>query len=76
MPEPDDAKIIGDGRFLKLLDRGGWEFTHRTNCTGIVVIVAVTGEGKLLLTEQYRPPVRGRLIDPAPGFPMSARSFG
>jgi ADP-ribose pyrophosphatase len=46
-----------------LVKRGRWEFVQRRNVTGIVGIVAVTDEGKLLLVEQYRVPVGRRVIE-------------
>jgi ADP-ribose pyrophosphatase len=43
--------------------RDGWEFADRTGIGGIVAIVAVTPEGRLLLVEQDRPPVIGRVLE-------------
>ena len=59
----DDTGLIAAGRHLELRHRGGWEFAARTTATGVVVIVATTDAGELLLTEQYRPPVASRVID-------------
>lgn len=50
------------GRFLSLVERDGWEFATRTNPT-VVVLVAWTGDARLLLVEQYREPVRGTVIE-------------
>ena len=55
-------ETIGDGRFLRLLSRDGGEYAERPNISGIVVIVAVTDDAKLLLVEQYRPSVDRRVI--------------
>jgi ADP-ribose pyrophosphatase len=49
------------GRYLSLLERDGWEFSSRTNASGVVVIVAVTDQNEIVLVEQYRPPV-GKLV--------------
>jgi len=43
--------------------RGSWEYAERRGVTGIVGIVAVTDEGKLLLVEQFRLPVNTRVIE-------------
>lgn len=51
------------GRFLALVKEGHWEYADRTNAMGAAVIVAVTGEQKLLLVEQYRVPVHARTIE-------------
>lgn len=51
------------GRFLGLQERDHWEYTFRTNATGVVVLVPVTDTGELVLVEQYRIPVRSRVIE-------------
>jgi ADP-ribose pyrophosphatase len=60
---PAEPRVLGRGRYLTLVDDGGWEYVTRPNVTGIVVIVAITGEGKLLLVEQWRPAVKNRVIE-------------
>ena len=52
-----------EGRYLRILDDDGWEFAQRTGVTGVVVIVAVTDDDRLLLVEQYRKPVRARVLE-------------
>ena len=47
-------QIIAEGKHLRLLKRDGWEFAQRKNISGIVGIVAVTDERKLVLVEQMR----------------------
>lgn len=51
------------GRYLSLLERNGWEFSSRTNASGVVVIVAVTDQNEIVLVEQLRPPVGKRVIE-------------
>jgi ADP-ribose pyrophosphatase len=58
-----EPRVLGRGRYLTLIDDDGWEYVTRPNVTGIVVIVAITDEGKLLLVEQWRPAVRNRVIE-------------
>ncbi len=55
--------VMGAGHWLRLVHVDGWEFVERVKATGVVAIVAVTAEGELLLTEQYRRSVDGRVID-------------
>jgi ADP-ribose pyrophosphatase len=50
------------GKHLALRADGHWEFAERTNATGGVVILAFTDRDELILVEQYRPPVRQRVI--------------
>ncbi len=59
----DDETIQWQGRYLDVLRRGDWEFVRRKNLTGIVGIIAVTDEHKLVLVEQYRPPLDRRVIE-------------
>ena len=51
------------GRYLSLLERDGWEFASRSNASGVVVLVAVTEQGEIVLVEQYRKPVGTNVIE-------------
>jgi ADP-ribose pyrophosphatase len=51
------------GRYLSLLEFDDWEYASRSNASGVVVLVAVTDNDELLLVEQYRKPVRKRVIE-------------
>lgn len=53
----DNKQVLAEGKFLRLVKRGRWEWAERTNTSGAAVIVAVTDEGKLLLVEQFREPI-------------------
>jgi ADP-ribose pyrophosphatase len=61
MAEPDE--VLYEGKFIRVVRRGKWEYVTRRNVTGIVGIIAVTDEGRLLLVEQYRPPVGCNVIE-------------
>jgi ADP-ribose pyrophosphatase len=50
------------GKHLALRADGSWEFAERTHATGGVVILAFTDADELILVEQYRPPVRRRVL--------------
>ncbi len=41
----------------------GWEYVERANMTGIVGIIAVTDDKKLVLVEQFRPAVNAKTIE-------------
>jgi ADP-ribose pyrophosphatase len=56
-------RVLAQGRYLALVDEDGWEYVTRHRVTGIVVIVAVTSEQKLLLVEQHRMAVHARVIE-------------
>ncbi len=57
------ARVLGSGRYLTLVDDDGWEYVTRAHIKGVVVIVAITDDDKLLLVEQYRPAVGNRVIE-------------
>lgn len=51
------------GNHLHLLRRGTWEYAERPTATGVVVVVPITVTGELVLTEQFRVPVGGPVIE-------------
>lgn len=51
------------GRYLGLKERDNWEYAFRTNASGVVVLVPVTDAGELILVEQYRIPVKSRVME-------------
>ncbi len=59
----DKPKVIKQGKFLRLIQLGGWEFSQRTNCTGIVVIVGKTKDERVILIKQFRPPINKYCIE-------------
>ncbi|QDU93019.1 NUDIX hydrolase [Lignipirellula cremea] len=58
-----DLKILAETPYLRMVERGGWAFVQRHNATGVVLVVAVTSDDKLLLVEQYRAPLDARCIE-------------
>jgi ADP-ribose pyrophosphatase len=56
-------KILAEGRHARLVSVDGWEYVQRTGNSGIVVVIAVTQQNKLLLVEQFRKPVGGPVIE-------------
>jgi ADP-ribose pyrophosphatase len=55
--------ILHEGDFLRLIREGEWEYIERNNCRGIVIILAMTDDEKVILVEQYRQPVHKRVIE-------------
>jgi ADP-ribose pyrophosphatase len=58
--QPD---ILAETKFLRLVRRGLWDFVQRTGQTIAVGLVATTEDNRLLLVEQYRPPVASRVVE-------------
>ena len=60
--QPTDC-TIANTPYLRLIDRGGWSFVQRTTGVGVVAIIAVTRENKLVLVEQHRPPLNQTVLE-------------
>jgi ADP-ribose pyrophosphatase len=56
-------KTLGKGKFLKLVIDGKWEYVERVNSKGVVAVVALTSDRRIILTEQFRPAVGRSVID-------------
>jgi ADP-ribose pyrophosphatase len=56
-------KTLGAGKRLRLVSENGWEYVERIKSSGVVAIVAVTAANEILLTEQFRRSVAGRVLD-------------
>ena len=63
MSAGDPSEVLGAGRFLRLVRRRGWEMVDRPGVREIVVLVAVTPDGELLLVEQHREPVGATVVE-------------
>ena len=63
MATTHDVETIADGKHIALVRRGAWEYAARKGISGIVGIVAVTEDRRLVLVEQDRPPVNRRVIE-------------
>jgi ADP-ribose pyrophosphatase len=67
LPDVTDSnaapRVIGEGKYLRLVAEGSWEYATRPHATGIVVVVAVTDDGKLVLVEQLRRAVHKRVLE-------------
>jgi ADP-ribose pyrophosphatase len=57
------VKELHAGRHLRLVVRNGWEFVERPGIHGIVLVVAVTPEARLLLVEQRREAVDANVLE-------------
>jgi len=64
---------VWKGKFLRVMKVGRWEYAERVNAIAGVVIVAVTKDGNLLLTEQERLPVANRVIELPAGLAGDAK---
>lgn len=56
-------KTLYEGKFKKFVIEDHWEFVERVNCWGIVAILALTDERKVILVDQHRIPVGKSVIE-------------
>ena len=56
--QSEPERILHEGKFLRLLLRGHWEYVERTHAGGMATIIAaVTPDGCILFVEQFRVPL-------------------
>lgn len=60
----ESTRTIHEGRFLDYrVTEKGWEYVTRSNAKGCVAVLALTDDKRVVLTEQFRPPVGRRVIE-------------
>ena len=58
-----ETQTLCNGRWLRLMRRGRWEYAERTNPGGGVIIIALTAADRILFVEQWREAVRSKTIE-------------
>lgn len=58
-----DIVTISEGKYLRLVRRGKWEYVERRGVNGVVVIVPFLDDGRILFIEQYRAAVDATCIE-------------
>jgi len=56
-------KTVFTGTHLLVLERDDWQYAERKKGKAAAVIVALTGDDRVVLIEQFRKPVNARVID-------------
>ena len=59
----DPIETVYKGKYISVVRRSKWEYVERNNVSGIVGIVPVTDDGKLVLIEQFRVPMNASVIE-------------
>ena len=66
-PDPTGShppRVVYEGRYQRMVVRGTWEYSERTNPGGLAaIVIAVTPEDKVLFVEQFRIPLQARTIE-------------
>jgi len=55
--------VLHQGRYLRLVRQGTWEYVERLGISGIVGLIPVTPAAELVLVEQYRVPSGCRVVE-------------
>ena len=61
--EVRDMKTLFESTHLLLIARDGWEYAERRKGKSAVAVIAETGDGRVILIEQFRRPVNARVVD-------------
>lgn len=59
----EDVVALHEGDYLGLYRRGNWEFALRPNASVCATILPLTDAGEVVLVEQFRVPMQGRVIE-------------
>jgi ADP-ribose pyrophosphatase len=51
------------GKYLRMVNDDTWEYVERVNCSGVVIIIPVTNDKKVILIEQFRKAINNKLIE-------------
>lgn len=64
MSEPAEApQTMWEGRFIRMMKQGKWEYAERSRGIEAAVIVAITDADEVVLVEQYRVPLGRRCLE-------------
>jgi ADP-ribose pyrophosphatase len=59
----DAPQTMWEGRFIKAVKQGKWEYAARNRGIEAAVIVAITDDDEVVLVEQYRVPLGRRCLE-------------
>jgi ADP-ribose pyrophosphatase len=71
----DQPETLCTGKYLTMVKRGSWEYVTRTTTQPAVAIVAITDDDRLVLVEQFRPPIGDRVIELPAGLTGDVKGF-
>ena len=56
-------ETLHEGKYIRLVQKGRWEFAQRTKTCGIVMVIPITAKGELIMIEQFRPALGKTIIE-------------
>ena len=63
IPPRGRRRVVHEGKYIRFVISGRWEWAERVNCTGIVIVVCLTRQKKLVLIEQFRVAMGKKVIE-------------
>jgi len=63
MTDTQQTRLLKKGAVLEFVKTGAWEFVRRRDRQQGVVLIALTNDEKLILVEQFRPPIGTQVIE-------------
>lgn len=70
-----EPRMIAEGRFLRLVKRGHWEYVERVGVRDVAVLVPITADNEIVLVEQFRIPVEAPMVELPAGLVGDEDSF-
>jgi ADP-ribose pyrophosphatase len=58
-----DKQILAEATYFRMVLQDGWEYIEPKKFSGVVMIIPITDDGKLVLIEQHRIPVNASCIE-------------
>ncbi|NUS38994.1 MAG: NUDIX hydrolase [Lysobacter sp.] len=59
-----ERKVVHEGKYLRMVVQGHWEYVERTHAGGLAaIIVAMTPDDRILFVEQFRIPLQQKAIE-------------
>ena len=63
MSHRSKIEILAETNFLQMVQDQHWTYVRRPNITGAIAVIAVTDRNEVVLIDQYRIPLQGRVIE-------------
>ncbi|MCS6772343.1 MAG: NUDIX hydrolase [Kiritimatiellae bacterium] len=66
MTAPQDRSprtVLCEGKWLRFVSESGWEYVEHRRVRGVVIVIARTPEDRLVLVDQYRVPLKRRVLE-------------
>ena len=58
-----NIEVLAETKYLQMIQDAHWTYVRRPNITGAIAVIGVTDEGEVVLIDQYRIPMQGRVIE-------------